>query len=197
MPGRRWAATVTGLAMAAALTACGGGDDASDADLSSADADRTPLTESTDDELTGYSADERTAYEEAIAAFKHSIRVGYRVYREGEATPEARRTLASIYSGEELDSEWESLRDMEADGGYFVGAAKVVRTEPIRVLVSDQAGTVDLRVCVDRRHVRVFRHGQGEVTPPEVKKQAAFKITLDRDSRGTWRVAGGEEIGTC
>lgn len=199
MSGRRWAATVTGLAMTAALTACGDGDDASDADLSSADAGRTPVTETTDDEeLRDYSADEKAAYEDAVVAVKRALRVDFRVYREGKATPAARRALASVYTGAELENEWEALRDMEADGGRFAGSVKVLRVKPMRVLVSDDEGTVDLRVCLDRSKVEVFKRGEGEVTPPDLATAKAFKITLDRESDGTWRVAdSGEGLGKC
>jgi hypothetical protein len=191
MSGSRWAATLSGLAVAAALTACGG-DDTSDADLSSGS--RTPLSE-TSDELNGYSTTEETAYEEAVAAFKRNIRVGYRIYGDGEATPAARRALGSIYTGEALDYEWEALRDMEADGGHLVGAVRVVWTKPMRILVSESEGTVDLRACVDRRDIRAIRGG--EEIRPEVATRAVFKTTLDRGPDGAWRVSGGEEIGTC
>jgi hypothetical protein len=195
MPGKRWAATVTLMAVATALPGCGG-DDGSDVDLSSDDPGRTPVTDTTSEELVGYAADEVTAYDEAVAAFKRSIRVGYRVYGEGEATPAARRALTSVYAGEELDDEWESLRDMEAEGGYFEGIPSVVRTKPVRILVSDDDATVDLRVCVDRSEVKVFS-GESEITPQEGATPTAFKVTVDREADGTWRVSGGEEIGTC
>lgn len=196
MPGSRWAATVTVMAVATAWAGCGGGDD-SDVDLSSDDPGRTPVSDTTSEELAGYAEDEVTAYEEAVTAFKRNLRVGYDIYAEGEATPAARRDLASVFTGEALDYEWETLRDMEADGGYIAGTVSVVWTKPMRILVNENDGTVDLRACVDRRNVRVYQDGTGDPVRPDMAKRAVFKTTLDRGSDGTWRVSGGEEIGTC
>ena len=67
MSGRRWAATLGGVAVAAALTGCGGGD-SSDADVLSAEPTRTPLTALTSRELKSYSGTEQTAYKDAVAA---------------------------------------------------------------------------------------------------------------------------------
>lgn len=196
MPGRRWAATVTVMAVATAWAGCGG-DDGSDVDLSTDDPGRTPVSGTTSEELAGYAEDEVTAYQEAVTAFQRNIRVGYDVYADGEATPAAHRDLETVFTGEALDYEWETLRDMEADGGHIAGTVTVVWTKPMRILVNDADGTVDLRACVDRRNVRVFQSETDDPVRSEVAKRAVFKTTLDRGSDGTWRVSGGEEIGTC
>jgi hypothetical protein len=196
MSGRRWAATLVGVAVAAALTACGG-DDSSDADVLSAEPTRTPLTGLTSEELSGYSGSEKSAYQDAVAALKRNLRVGLKVYHEGQATPEARRSLESIYAGEELEDEWETLRAMEADGGYLDGSAQVVWTRPTRILVSDDDGTVNLLACVDRRDIRAYERGQGEIARPDTSERAVFEITVDLGDGGIWRVSDGEETDTC
>jgi hypothetical protein len=193
MSRRRWAAIGAGVAVAAALTGCGG-DDTSDADLS-AEPTRTPLVVS-GAELADYTDEEAAAYREAVAALKRNIRVGLNVYRAGEATPAALRALETVYTGDELDDEWEHLREMEAAGGHLDGAATLEWTKPIRVLVSDSAGTVDVEACVDRRDVRAFQSGSGELDSP-ASNRAVFEVTIDRGSDGIWRVADGEETGTC
>jgi hypothetical protein len=193
MSGRRWAAIGFGMAVAAALTGCGG-DETSDADLS-AEPTRTPLVASSN-QLADYSDEEAAAYREAVSALEHNIKVGLDVYREGLATPAARRALESVYTGDELEDEWEHLQEMDAAGGYLDGSATLVWAKPVRVLVSDSAGTVDVRACVDRRDVEAYQHGSGELASPE-SKRAVFEVTVDLGSDGEWRVADGEETGTC
>lgn len=197
MPGRRWAAALASMAAIVAFAGCGGDDDGSDVDLSSDDPGRTPVSDTTSEELAGYSEDEVTAYNEAVAAAKRNLRVGFEVYREGVATPAARRDLAAVYSGEMLENEWETLREMEEAGDHLVGLARVTSAEPMRILVSDEAGTVDLRVCVDRSRVRVAEGGGDGAFRLQSPERAAFKLTLDRDSSGVWRVSSGEETGRC
>jgi hypothetical protein len=196
MSGRRWAATLVSVAVAAALAGCGG-DDPSDSDVLSAEPTRTPLTELTSEQLSSYSGSEQTAYHDAVAALKRNLRVGLDVYREGRATPEARRSLESIYSGQELEDEWETLRAMEADGGYLDGTAEIVWTRPTRILLDDDDGTVNLLACVDRRDIRAYERGQGEIARPATSERAVFEITVDLGDGGVWRVSHGEETDTC
>ncbi|HYJ68024.1 MAG TPA: hypothetical protein VEX15_10230 [Nocardioidaceae bacterium] len=196
MFGRRSAAILLCVAAAAVLTGCGG-DDTSDADLSSADPTRTPLTGVTSEQLSGYSSSEKSAYQEAVAAVQRNLRVGLRVYREGEATPAARRALESIYAGQELEDEWETLRAMEADGGYLDGSAEVVWTRPTRILVSGSEGTVNLLACVDRRDIRAYERDQGEIAQPVTSERAVFELTVDLGDGGIWRVSDGEETDSC
>jgi hypothetical protein len=86
---------------------------------------------------------------------------------------------------------------MDAADGYLDGSATVVWTKPIRILVSDRAGTVDLKACIDRSRMRAFTRGGDEIGNDEGFKRAVFKVTVDLGKGDTWRVAGGEEIGTC
>src|SRR5262245_52734952 len=177
MSRRRAAATLAGVAVAAALTGCGG-DGSSDADVLSAEPTRTPLTALTSHKLSSYSGSEQSAYKEAVSALKRNLHVGLRVYREGRATPDARRALESIYAGQELEDEWETLRAMEADGGYLDGGAKVVWARPTRILLDDNDGTVNLLACVDRRHIRAYEQGVGQIARPDTSKRAVFEITV-------------------
>jgi hypothetical protein len=193
MSSRRWAAIGIGVAVAAALTSCGG-DDASAGDLSD-DPTRTPLVGSSA-QLTDFTDEEAAAYRDAVAALKRNIRIGLDVYRDGRATPAALRALESVYTGDELDDEWEHLREMDAAGGYLDGTATLEWAKPIRVLVSGGEGTVDVQACVDRRDVQAFQRGAGELDDP-ASVRAVFEVTLDLDSDGVWRVADGEERGEC
>jgi hypothetical protein len=196
MSGRRGAATLVGVAVAAALTGCDA-DGSSDADVLSAEPTRTPLTALTSHKLGSYSGSEQAAYRDAVSALKRNLRVGLRVYREGRATPGARRALESIYAGQELEDEWETLRDMEADGGYLDGSAKVAWTRPTRILLDDDDGTVNLLACVDRRDIQAYERGQGKIARPDTAKRAVFAITVDLGDGGVWRVSDGEETDTC
>jgi hypothetical protein len=196
MSGRRWVATVVGVAVAAVSIGCGG-NDSSDADVLSDEPTRTPLTALTSQKLSSYSGSEKAAYHDAVSALKRNLRVGLKVYREGRATPAARRALESIYTGQELEDEWETLRDMEADGGYLDGSAEVVWTRPTRILIDDDDGTVNLLACVDRRHIRAYERGQGAIARPDTSERAVFEITVDLGDGGVWRVSDGEETDSC
>jgi hypothetical protein len=194
---RRWVAAIGGLAMTAAVAACGDDGDGTESDLGSS-GDAQLLTSAAESgSLDGYTAEEVEAYDDAVAGLERNLRVGLAVYRQGVATPAAKRALASVYTGEELDDEWENLRDMDASGGYLDGTARVVWTKPIRILVSDRAGTVDLKACIDRSRMRAFTRGGGRIGDDDAFERAAFEVTVDLGKGDTWRVAGGEETGRC
>ncbi|MGH3453550.1 MAG: hypothetical protein ACRDP2_03970 [Nocardioidaceae bacterium] len=196
MTTRRWAAAIGGLAMTVAVTACADNGDATESDLGSSG---SQMLESgaESESLAGYSTEEVAAYDDAVAALERNLEVGLSVYHEGLATPAAYRALATVYTGEELADEWENLRNMDAADGYLDGSATVVWTKPIRILVSDAAGTVDLKACIDRSQMRAFTRDGGEIGNEGAFKRAVFQVTIDLGKGHTWRVAGGEEIGTC
>jgi hypothetical protein len=190
-------AAIGGLAMSAAVTACADSGDATESDLGSSGDSQMLTSEAESGSLDGYSAEEVDAYGDAVAALERNLRVGLAVYRQGVATPAAYRALASVYTGEELDDEWENLRNMDASHGHLDGTARVVWTKPIRILVSDRAGTVDLKACIDRSRMRAFTRDEGEIRNADAFKRAAFEVTVDLGKGDTWRVAGGEEAGRC
>lgn len=197
MSTRRWVAAIGGLAMSTTVAACAGSGDAAESDLESSGDSQMLTSEAEAESLDGYTADEVDAYDDAVAALKRNLRVGLAVYRQGVATPAAYRALASVYTGEELDDEWQNLRNMDASNGHLGGTARVVWTKPIRILVSDRDGTVDLKACIDRSRMRAFTRDQGRIRTGDAFKRATFEVTVDLGKGDTWRVAGGEETGRC
>ena len=194
---RRWAAAIGGLAMTTGVAACAGSGDATESDLGSSGDSQMLSSGPASGLLAGYDPDEVAAYNDAVAALNRNLRVGLAVYHEGLATPAAYRALSSVYAGDELADEWENLRNMDAANGYLDGSASVVWTKPIRILVSDEGGTVDLRACIDRSQMQAYTHDGGAIGNDDAFKRAAFTVTVDLGEGDTWRVSGGEESGTC
>ena len=197
METRRWAAAIGGLAMTFGVAACGSSGDATESDLGSSGDSQMLTSGPASGSLAGYDTEEVAAYDDAVAALNRNLQVGLAVYREGVATPAAYRALQSVYTGDELADEWENLRTMDAADGYLDGSASVVWAKPIRILVSDEGGTVDLKACIDRSRMQAYARDGGAIGNGDAFKRAVFTVTVDLGAGDTWRVSGGEESGTC
>lgn len=202
---KRWGTTAAVIALAVGLTACGGGDDddpETNGDPTTAETSEpspstpTPTTPAATGPLAGYTEEEVDAYRDAVAVWEELGRIETRLMAAGKATPSARQQLLSVFVRGAEQDDWETLQDLEAAGARIEGRARTVWIKPVRVLLDpeSEAGTVDLRTCVNATSLRVITSNDES----GVGSRYVATATVDFvPSDNAWRVADTSREGKC
>jgi hypothetical protein len=145
--------------------------------------------------LSGYPADERTAYDGAVRAYAAFSDREAKIFATGKATPAAKRFYVR-YSGDWL-TYWNQLRQRERDKLRIVGRGHTLRVRPVAInLGKDGSGTVELRVCGIARGVKAFQ-GSTEIPQPTPKPWLVRVKVIRLKGESRWRVFSERLGGPC
>ena len=202
---KRWGTTAAVIMLAAGLSACGGNDDddpGANGDSATAETSEpspstpTPTTPAPTGPLSDYTDEEVDAYRDAVEVWEELGRIETRLMSAGKATPSARQRLRSVFVKGAEQEDWETLQDLEAAGAHIEGRARTVWIRPVRILLDrgNEAGSVDLRTCVDATSLKVVTNGD------ESGAGSRYVATATVDfvpSDNAWKVSDTGREGEC
>lgn len=147
-------------------------------------------------ELAGYSAEERAAYDEAVAAYDVFIKRSDGYYAAGKTTVEAKRFFQRF--AVDWSTAWGNLAQVANNGVTVGGTTRTVWTKPRSIEVgTDEGDVIVVRRCLDESGRIVEQNGK-QVDQPQFEKPHVYTIRLEkRPKEDRWR-SGIAELGrTC
>jgi len=153
-------------------------------------------TSSVPPELSGYSEQERAAYQKAVAAYDAFTKRNDRLYAAGQTTVAAKR----FYQRYAVDwsTAWGDLAVIANNRVTVTGPTKTVWTKPKSIeLGGPKADTVVLRRCLDESGRVVTQNGK-TVDQPQFKDPHIYTVRLEKRLGEDWWRSGTVDQGpTC
>ena len=187
--------TVLASFLVLACAACTGGDATSGPSASpspSTSVASTP-TSTVPPELTGYTEDERLAYDEALVAYADYLAESDKIYARGETSVAAKR----FYQRYAIDwsTAWGNLAVVANNGVTITGEARALWTRPVSIGLTPDAGdVVVIRRCVDESQ-RVVRQNGKRMAQPQFKEPHVYTVRLEERPNEDWWRAGTAKLG--
>lgn len=154
----------------------------------------TPSDGSSD--LAGYTADEQTAYDEAVTAYDRFIKRSDGYYAAGETTVEAKQFFQRF--AVDWSTAWANLAKVANNDVTVGGTTRTLWTKPRSIELKTAGGDVIVvRRCLDESG-RIVKQGGQEVDQPQFEMPHVYTIRLEKwPKEARWR-SGIAQLGrTC
>jgi len=153
-------------------------------------------TSSVPPELSGYSEQERAAYQQAVAEYDAFTKRNDRFYAKGQTTVAAKR----FYQRYAVDwsTAWGDLAVIANNKVTVTGSTRTVWTKPKSIeLGGPKADAVVLRRCLDESGRVVTQNGK-TVDQPQFKDPHTYTVRLEKRRGEDWWRSGTVDQGpTC
>lgn len=142
--------------------------------------------------LEAYSADERTAYAEAVAAYEAYVQRNNRFLAKGETTTEA----SDFYHRFSTDwvAAWANLAQLANNHVTVTGSTTVKRVRPAKIELASAKAVVVLLRCLDESKLVVAQNGQ-PLDQPNLKEPHVYRVRVEKRAGETWWRSGIAEQG--
>lgn len=147
----------------------------------------TSATPSVPPYLASYTADERQAYADAVAAYATYVERNNRLLAKGKTTVGA----SDFYHRYSTDwaTAWANLAQLANNHVTVRGHTTVTWVRPISVKLKGQGATVELRRCLDESALVVTQSGE-PLAQPNLQKPHVYRVRLELRSAETWWRSG-------
>jgi hypothetical protein len=179
--------------------ACGGnGDDPAPSSPTTSTPSAPPSSSSPNvpSYLATYSAEQQTAYEEAVAAYEKFLTKNDRFFATGKTTVGA----LNFYRRYAIDwsTAWGNLGQVANNDATIAGSTRTIWTRPKSIRLDPTRGdTVVIRRCLDESN-RVVTQNGNEIPQPQFKTPHVYTVRIQkRLGEGWWRFGIADQGKTC
>jgi hypothetical protein len=147
-------------------------------------------------ELAGFTAQQRTAFEQALAAYDSFVKRSDGFYSDAQTSVAAK----NFYQRMSIDwaTAWSNLAQAADNHITVSGPTRVLWTRPVRIRLGTMTGdSITIHRCVDESRWVVTQNGK-KLAQPELKSPHVYAVQLEKRRGETWWRSGEPTQGaTC